>query len=45
VDEAVAQACFEDKPTMIDPGAVRLSDVIADEKKRARGYVCHTNAL
>jgi ParB family chromosome partitioning protein len=32
--EAVAQARFEDKPTMIDPGAVRLSDVIADEKKR-----------
>jgi len=32
--EAVAQARFEDKPTMIDPGAVRLSDVITDEKKR-----------
>lgn len=32
--EAVAQARFEDRPTMIDPGAVRLSDVIADEKKR-----------
>jgi ParB/RepB/Spo0J family partition protein len=32
--EAVAQARFEDKPTMIDPGAVRLSDVIADAKKR-----------
>ncbi|HEY5709312.1 MAG TPA: ParB/RepB/Spo0J family partition protein [Solirubrobacterales bacterium] len=32
--EAVAQARFEDKPTMIDPGAVRLGDVIADEKKR-----------
>jgi ParB/RepB/Spo0J family partition protein len=32
--EAVAQARFEDKPTMIDPGAVRLSDVIAEAKKR-----------
>jgi ParB/RepB/Spo0J family partition protein len=32
--EAVAQARFEEKPTMIDPGAVRLSDVITDEKKR-----------
>ncbi|MBS1884639.1 MAG: ParB/RepB/Spo0J family partition protein [Actinobacteria bacterium] len=32
--EAVAQARFEDKPTMIDPGAVRLGDVIADEEKR-----------
>lgn len=32
--EAVAQARFEDRPTMIDPGAVRLSDVIADAKKR-----------
>jgi ParB/RepB/Spo0J family partition protein len=32
--EAVAQARFEDRPTMINPGAVRLSDVIADEKKR-----------
>jgi ParB/RepB/Spo0J family partition protein len=32
--EAVAQARFEDRPTMIDPAAVRLSDVIADEKKR-----------
>jgi ParB/RepB/Spo0J family partition protein len=32
--EAVAQARFEDKPTMIDPAAVRLSDVLADEKKR-----------
>lgn len=32
--EAVAQARFEDRPTMIDPGAVRLSEVIADEKKR-----------
>lgn len=32
--QAVAQARFEDKPTMIDPGAVRLSDVITDPKKR-----------
>jgi ParB/RepB/Spo0J family partition protein len=32
--QAVAQARFEDKPTMIDPGAVRLSDVISDAKKR-----------
>ena len=32
--EAVAEARFEDKPTMIDPGAVRLGDVIADEEKR-----------
>ncbi len=32
--EGVAQARFEDRPTMIDPGAVRLSDVIADEAKR-----------
>lgn len=32
--EAVAQARFEDKPTMIDPSAVKLSDVIADSKKR-----------
>ena len=32
--EAVAQARFEDKPTMIDPSAVKLSDVIADPKKR-----------
>ncbi|HEX3173901.1 MAG TPA: ParB/RepB/Spo0J family partition protein [Solirubrobacterales bacterium] len=31
---ATAEARFEDKPTMIDPGAVRLSDLIADEKKR-----------
>jgi ParB/RepB/Spo0J family partition protein len=31
---AVAQARFENKPTMIDPSAVRLSDVIADAKKR-----------
>jgi ParB family transcriptional regulator, chromosome partitioning protein len=30
----VAQARFEDKPTMIDPSGVRLSDVIADPKKR-----------
>ncbi|HEX3562463.1 MAG TPA: ParB/RepB/Spo0J family partition protein [Solirubrobacterales bacterium] len=31
---ATAEARFEDKPTMIDPSAVRLSDVIADPKKR-----------
>jgi ParB/RepB/Spo0J family partition protein len=31
---ATAEARFEGKPTMIDPSAVRLSDVIADTKKR-----------
>jgi ParB/RepB/Spo0J family partition protein len=31
---ATAEARFEEKPTMIDPSAVRLSDVIADPTKR-----------
>jgi ParB/RepB/Spo0J family partition protein len=31
---ATAQARFEEQPTMIDPSGVRLSDVIADPKKR-----------
>jgi ParB/RepB/Spo0J family partition protein len=32
--EATAQACFENPPTMIDPGVAHLSEAVGDARKR-----------